>query len=617
MGKRKNMKQWMAVIMVTVLLIPLFRIPVWAEDTYENRVHVIVENTTYGTAAGAPWEGRRVETWVTIDETSTGLTVLEEAVGGAGNLDVQDGYYGKYINGICGIAAGDGGSVGDYGYNPAGWLYAINNTMASIGIDQCSVAAGTLTGGDELSFLYSMDGGPDIGYDWSDTSQKALKSLAVSTGVLSPAFSSGITDYTLTIPAEADSILVTAEAENRSETVTMWVEDREYKRAMNIPVSTGTRLQIRCSNGTEETVYSIYVKKAEALDTNSMYEDVLRVIGNGLTEESCVYGNEWAVMTAARAGVLNQEQADAYYRSLEGAVQESGSGTLDSRYATTNARVILALSAMGKNPSDVGGYNLLQPLADMDYIAGQGANAAIYVLLALDSNQYEIPAAPAGTTQTTREGLIQMILDAECTGGGWTWSGDDAEPDLTSNALQALTPYYNTNPSVREAVDRGLQALSAIQNPDGSFSNWGTENACSTAQVLTALTGLGIDPATDNRFIKNGYTVIHALDDFYVKGSGFRYDFSSNDIDLPFSTIQAGYALVAYQRFTKGQNRLYDMTDAFLTQPGTTEEASVSTTAAGKDRSPATGDSAAVVIWIGLAMAAMAGSVVVFRRNRR
>lgn len=582
MGKRKNMKQWMAVIMVTVLLIPLFRIPVWAEDTYENRVHVIVENTTYGTAAGAPWEGRRVEAWVTIDETSTGLTVLEEAVGGAGNLDVQDGYYGKYINGICGIAAGDGGSVGDYGYNPAGWLYAINNTMASIGIDQCSVAAGTLSGGDELSFLYSLDGGPDIGYDWSDTSQKALKSLAVSTGVLSPAFSSGITDYTLTIPTEADSILVTAEAENRS-----------------------------------ETVYSIYVKKAEALDTNSMYEDILRVIGNGLTEESCVYGNEWAVMTAARAGVLKQEQADAYYRSLEGAVQESGSGTLDSRYATTNARVILALSAMGKTPSDVGGYNLLQPLADMDYIAGQGANAAMYALLALDSNQYEIPAAPAGTTQTTREGLIQMILNAESTGGGWTWSGDTAEPDLTANALQALTPYYNTNPSVKEAVDRGLQALSAIQNPDGSFSNWGTENACSTAQVLTALTGLGIDPATDNRFIKNGYTVIHALDDFYVKGSGFRYDFSSNDIDLPFSTIQAGYALVAYQRFTKGQNRLYDMTDAFLTQPGTTEEATVSTTAVGKDRSPATGDSAAVVIWIGLAMAAMAGSVVVFRRNRR
>lgn len=612
----KNMKQWLAVFLTAVFLVPLLRIPVSAEDTYENRVHVIVENTTYGTAAGAPWEGRKVDIWITIDATSTALTVLSDAVG-AMNLNAPTSSYGTYINGILGITNGDGGSIGESGYNMAGWMYAINNTMASMGIDQCSVAAGTLSGGDELSFLYSLDGGPDIGYDWSDTSQKALKSLVVSTGVLSPSFSSGITDYTLTIPVETDSILVTPEAENLSETVTMWVNDKEYKRAMNIPVSTGTRIQIRCSNGIEETLYSIYVKKAEALDTNDMYEDVLQVINSGLTEEACVYGNEWAVMTAARAGVLKQEQADAYYKNLEEAVKELGSGTLDSRYATTNARVILALSAMGKNPADIGGYNLLQPLADMDYIAGQGANAAMYVLLAFDANQYTIPTAPAGTTQTTREGLIQMILDAECAGGGWAWSGDDAEPDLTANALQALSPYYNTNPSVKEAVDRGLQALSAIQNPDGSFSSWGAENTCSTAQVLTALTGLGIDPASDSRFIKNGYTVIDALDDFYVKGSGFRYDFSSADIDIPFSTVQGAYALVSYQRFVKGQNWLYDMSDAFLNQPETTEEAPISTTAAGKDKSPATGDSVPVALWLGLAMAATAGSAVMLRKNNR
>ncbi|MCM1495163.1 MAG: DUF4430 domain-containing protein [Bacteroides sp.] len=610
----KTKRQWFAVLMTTVLLAMLFRLPVWAEDTYENRVHVIVENTTYGMAAGAPWEGRRIETWVTIDETSTALTVLEEAVGSAGNLDVQTGAYGEYINGILGIAAGDGGSVGAYGYNPAGWMYTINNTMASFGIGQCSVAAGTLSGGDELAFLYSLDGGPDIGYDWSDTTSKALRSLTVSTGVLSPAFSSGVTDYTLTVPVETESILVTADAENLGETITMWVGEQEYKRAMNIPVSTGTRLELRCSNGTEETVYSIYVKKAEDLDATAIYEDVLQVVSSGLTEETCIYGNEWAVMTAARAGVLKQEQADAYCRNLEAAVKEFGSGTLDSRYATTNARVILALSAMGKNPREIGGYDLLQPLGNMDYIAGQGVNAAIYALLALDANQYEIPAASDGAAQTTREGLVQMILDAECAGGGWAWSGDYGEPDLTANALQALTPYYNTNPSVKEAVDRGLQTLSAIQEPDGSFSSWGTENTCSTAQVLTALTGLGIDPATDSRFIKNGYTVINALDDFYVSGSGFRYDFSSSDIDIPFSTIQGAYSLVAYQRFTKGQNRLYDMSDAFLNQAA--EEASASTTASGNDKSPATGDSAPVAIWFGLAMAAMAGGAGMLRRNQ-
>lgn len=613
---KKNVKKWLAVLGIVMLLMPLFRIPVFAEDTYENRVHVIVENTTYPMAAGAPWEGRRIDAWVNIDETSTGVTVLEEAVGGAGNLDIQDGYYGKYINGIFGITAGDGGNTGDYGYNPAGWMYAINNTMASIGIDQCSVAAGTLSGGDELSFQYSLDGGPDIGYDWNDTSQKALKSLAVSAGVLSPSFSSATTDYILTVPEDTDSILVTAEAENRSETVTMSVNGREYKRAMNIPVSTGSRLLIRCSNGSEETVYTIYMKTASSVDTAGIYADVFQVIRDSLTEDACVYGNEWAVMAAARAGVLSQEQADAYYTNLEAAVKELGSGTLDSRYATTNARVILALCAMGKDPANVGDYDLVQPLSDMEYIAGQGANAAMYTLLALDANQSEIPKAPAGITQTTREGLIQMILDAELANGGWAWSGDSAEPDLTANALQALAPYYNTSLSVKEAVERGLQALSVIQNPDGSFSSWGTENACSTAQVLTALTSLGIDPLTDSRFVKNGYTVLYALGDFYINGSGFRYDFTSAEADLPFSTVQGAYALDSYQRFVQGENRLYDMTDAFVKAPETTTETSEGTTAVRKDHSPATGDSMPLVVYLGL-MAAMAGSAILIRRNRK
>lgn len=336
------------------------------------------------------------------------------------------------------------------------------------------------------------------------------------------------------------------------------------------------------------------------VSADAMYEDVLGVVGNSLPASACVYGNEWAVMTAARAGVLSKEQAEAYYADLEATVRELGSGTLDSVYATTNARVILALSAMGKTPSKVAGYDLLEPLADMNYISGQGANAAMYVLLALDANQYEIPEAPAGAVQTTRDGLIQMILDAELSGGGWAWTGDSAEPDLTANALQALAPYHNDNPLVSEAVRRGLQALSDIQNPDGSFSNWGTANAGSTAQVLTALTSLGIDPVTDSRFIKNGASVIDGLGAFYIAGSGFCYELDATEVDLPFSTVQAAYALVSYQRFTKGQNSLYNMTDAF---PDLSE------------RSRKT-SAATVAILLGLA-AAMAGGIIMLRRHRK
>lgn len=610
----KNKKKLTAILMTVAMLILLFPVSVFATESHENQVHVIVENMTYGTASGAPWEGRKVDVWVTLNDASTGLSVLEEAVG-AGNLNVSSGSWGTFINGILGITNGDGGSIGASGYNMAGWMYAMNGTMASLGIDQVSVAGGTLSAGDELSFHYSLDGGPDIGYDWSNTTQKALKALNINTGVLSPAFSSGVTSYTLTVPAEVTGIVVSPEAENMNETVTISVNGTAYKRAMNLPVSNGTQIIVTCTNGdgTEETSYSILVKQAGTAGADAMYTDVMGVLNASLTDDVCGYGNEWMIMSMARAGVLDEAKANLYYADLEKTVKELGSGKLDSTYATTNARVILALSAIGKDPSNVAGYNLLEPLADMDYITKQGINAAMYALLAFDANDYDIPVAAPGVTQTTREGLIQAILDAELSGGGWDWMGASADPDLTANALQALAPYYNSNPAVRDAVDRGLQALSGMQNPDGSYSSWGTQNACSTAQVLTALTSLGIDPMTDDRFVKNGYTIIHALEDFYVAGSGFRYDLSSTDIDLPYSTVQASYALVSYERFVNQKNTLFDMTDAFSKEQETTTTEAAATA---KDKTPATGDSISVTFLFGLALISAAGVVAVNKKKQ-
>ena len=36
----------------------------------------------------------------------------------------------------------------------------------------------------------------------------------------------------------------------------------------------------------------------------------------------------------------------------------------------------------------------------------------------------------------TREKLIQVILDAQLPGGGWSLSGNDADPDMTAMAIQ-------------------------------------------------------------------------------------------------------------------------------------------------------------------------------------
>ncbi len=619
--KRKQL----AVLMTMILLVTLFPHAVYAEE-HENQVHVIVENRTYEKTSGAPWEGRVIDTWITIDESSTGVSVLTEAVGGSGNLDAPPSAYGTYINAILGITAGDGGSDEALGYNPAGWLYMINDTVPAFGIDQCSVAAGTLSSGDELAFCYSLNGGTDIGYDWSSNAQKALKDITISSGLLAPEFTSGATVYSLTISSDINSVVLSPEAENKNETVTISADGTEYKRAMEIPVDTGTQITIQCKNGdgTEETVYTIYVKRASGISAETMLSATKSLLSVDEGQNTAVYGNEWLVMSMARAGILSEERTAQYYASIEAALKETGSNRLDSRYATTNARVILALSAAGISADNVGGYDLLEPLSDMDYITGQGVNAAMYALLAFDSNDYSISRAVEGVNQTTRDGLIQYILDAQLSEGGWDWSGMRADPDLTANAIQALAPYYEDNAAVKEAVDRALQALSDIQNPDGSYSSWGTQNACSTAQVLTAITILGLDPRTDSRFVKNGYTLIDALGDFYLSGGGFHYDLSSRDMDAAFSTVQAFYALISYDRMSQNQNTLFDMTDAFPEVPeattGTQTETPTETTteaAAGassseaatvRQSSPATGDTMPVFLLCGLTITAILGA---------
>ena len=119
------------------------------------------------------------------------------------------------------------------------------------------------------------------------------------------------------------------------------------------------------------------------------------------------------------------------------------------------SRTILGLTAIGEDVTDVGGYNLLQPLSDFDQTIWQGVNGTIWALVAFDSHDYEIPEAEEGKNQTTREKLIDDILKNEVSGGGWSIFGG-ADSDMTGMALQALAPYYNSNSSVKAAVDRAV-----------------------------------------------------------------------------------------------------------------------------------------------------------------
>ena len=256
--------------------------------------------------------------------------------------------------------------------------------------------------------------------------------------------------------------------------------------------------------------------------------------------------------------------------------------------------VYLTINQKGYKNMDVG------QSFEMNYVTYQGINGPIWTLIALDSHDY----APQG--DVTREKLIDAILGAQLPDGGWDMMGKAADTDITAMAIQALAPYYDTNDAVKAAVDKALDALSAMQNDDGTFSTaFSGKTSESTAQVIVALTALGINPATDSRFIKNGVNAVDGLCSFYVDGGGFRH-IASGDLD-GMATEQSYYALAAYYRLLAGQTSLYDMSDVTITPAPVTPDQPTN-----PDK-PSTGDRG-VMLWVaalgvsGLAAAAVVGS---------
>lgn len=324
--------------------------------------------------------------------------------------------------------------------------------------------------------------------------------------------------------------------------------------------------------------------------------DLLETLG---TPNVGSVGGEWMVIGLARSG---RTVPDGYYENVVKYVQENCNADerLDENRATDNARVILALTAIGKDVTNVGGHNLLAGLDEMSYVTYQGINGPIWTLIALDSHDY----APQG--DVTREKLIDAILGAQLPDGGWDMMGKAADTDITAMAIQALAPYYDTNDAVKAAVDKALDALSAMQNDDGTFSTaFSGKTSESTAQVIVALTALGINPATDSRFIKNGLNAVDGLCSFYVDGGGFRH-IASGDLD-GMATEQSYYALAAYYRLLAGQTSQYDMSDVTITPAPVTPDQPTN-----PDK-PSTGDRG-VMLWVaalgvsGLAAAAVVGS---------
>ncbi len=290
-------------------------------------------------------------------------------------------------------------------------------------------------------------------------------------------------------------------------------------------------------------------------------------------------GNDWLAIGYCR--LLPGEDASDYLQSLRGHVEEMYmAGNLENQKATEWHRISLAVLAAGGNPTAFGtaqNGSAIDLIADGTYdrakyssLGRQGVNGWCFALIALDGAGAVVPESAA----YDREDMILQILSSQLENGSFPLAkGSIPDVDVTAMAVQALAPYRSVQKSYSfeqngeiftrtpsEAINSALSWLSQVQLENGDFSSYGIANAESTAQVLMALTSLGIDPQQDQRFIRNGNTVLDGLMRFQMDDGGFAHVLNSDSAENKsngLASAQSLCALAAVYRQMKGMSSFY------------------------------------------------------------
>jgi len=212
------------------------------------------------------------------------------------------------------------------------------------------------------------------------------------------------------------------------------------------------------------------------------------------------------VMALSRFGLGDSIDFGGYAQSLENHLREKDGGNLTQRLNTVHK-----LHSVGADSEFFGEYKKSALSADM------GEMGIMSLIYGLHLANCRLTADGA-----TAEELAQELLALRLEDGGWALMGTRGDVDITAMTLQALAPLYDSDDEVRAAADGAVELLSGRQMEFGGFSSFGAENPESAAQVIIALTSLGIDPITDPRFVTDsGKNLIDGLMRFRLEDGSF------------------------------------------------------------------------------------------------
>ena len=273
---------------------------------------------------------------------------------------------------------------------------------------------------------------------------------------------------------------------------------------------------------------------------------------NGSITENAGQSSEWYAIILSKSGNYDFSGYDAAL------VKYISENKINS--ATSRMKNVLALLAVGDNNGQA------NKIAE-NSVGEQGIMSLIYGLHLLNNGC----VCSRYTTRTLTDDLLNMQFED----GGWAIMGENGDIDVTAMTVQALAPQYNENETVAAAVNNALGFLSSKQLDNGGYKSFGVENPESAAQVLIAVSQLGID-INDERFVKNNKTLIDGITRFALPDGSFSHTPGGDSNET--ATIQAYLSLTAYILAAEKGEKLYIFDKTEPTAEESPSETAVETT---------------------------------------
>ena len=148
---------------------------------------------------------------------------------------------------------------------------------------------------------------------------------------------------------------------------------------------------------------------------NTTIQKYIEKFKNGFS--SNITWDSWAIIGLARSDKeVPKEIFDTYYSKVEAFVQDKISNN-QKMSGGDLAKLILSVSAIGQDPRNVAGNDLIDIVWHQDGILNEYYTSLVYVLIAVDSKNYQEPK----DALNTRDKMIEALLSNELDNGGFGW----------------------------------------------------------------------------------------------------------------------------------------------------------------------------------------------------